>query len=286
MNDLFDFNPKPLRFCVIGNPIEHSLSPQIHHHFARQTNISLDYTKTLGEAGGFNQAVQHFMASGGKGMNITLPFKPEAHALCDELSKRAKFAAAVNTISFKDDKIVGDVTDGQGLVTDIQQNHDTPIKDKRVLIIGAGGAVRGVLQALLEASPKEIIICNRSQGKAMELAGLFSPLGNIRACAMNILTSIAPKNTPFDIVINGTSASLDGALPDVPVEIISNSTFVLDMMYAPQPTIFMKWALNKGAEHVVDGLGMLVEQAAASFEIWHGVKPQTTSALLALKQGV
>ncbi len=277
MVDPFDFNPKPLQFTVIGNPIEHSLSPQIHQQFAQQASIKLQYTKTLGEAGGFDQAVNHFMASGGKGMNVTLPFKPAAFELCDQLSDRAQLAGAVNTLWFDDGKICGDMTDGLGLVRDIQQNYGVSIETKRVLVIGAGGAVRGVLQTILAARPKEVIICNRTQGKAMDLAELFQSFGPIRAQAINEIRGA------FDIVINGTAASLHNELPAIS-ERVFQQAFVYDMMYAKQPTIFMKWAVNNGAKQAVDGLGMLVEQAAAGFEIWHGQKVQTAPVINALRQ--
>lgn len=281
MNDPFDFRPKPLQFTVIGNPIEHSLSPEIHQQFSRQSNINLEYTKTLGEPGGFNQAVQHFMASGGKGLNVTVPFKLEAYALCDQPSERARLAGAVNTLWFDAGEILGDVTDGIGLVRDIEHNHGVSIKGRRVLVIGAGGAVRGVLQALLEAGPQELLVCNRTYGKALDLAELFISHGPIRALEMK---SLAGKS--FDIVINGTAASLGNALPAVPADVFHGAHFVYDMMYAHQPTIFMKWALNQGAKKAADGLGMLVEQAAAGFEIWHGVKVQTAPVIAALRQGV
>jgi shikimate dehydrogenase len=281
MNDPFDFKPKPLQFTAIGNPIEHSLSPEIHQLFAQQANISLEYTKTLGEAGGFNQAVQHFMATGGKGMNVTVPFKLEACKLCDQISDRARLAGAVNTIWFEAGNIHGDVTDGIGMVRDIEHNQGVKIQGSRVLVIGAGGAVRGVLQPMLEAFPKEIVICNRTQGKAIELVDLFARYGTIRAVAMNAL-----EGESFDIVINGTAASMGHQLPAVPVSVFHGARFVYDMMYARQPTIFMKWALDNGAEKAVDGLGMLVEQAAAGFEIWHGVKVQTAPVIATLRQGV
>lgn len=281
MNDPFDFNPAPAQFTVIGNPIEHSLSPQIHQLFAIQAGINLEYSKTLGEAGGFSQAVQHFMASGGKGLNVTVPFKLEAFDLCDQVSDRAKLAGAVNTIWFADRKIQGDVTDGEGLVRDIEHNQGVSLVDKRVLVIGAGGAVRGVLQPLLEASPAELLICNRTRGKAMELAKLFAAFGPIREVEMK---SLADQG--FDVVINGTAASLGNALPAVPSSIFSQGAFVYDMMYARQPTAFMKWALDHGATRAVDGLGMLVEQAAAGFTIWHGVEVETAPVIEALRQGV
>jgi len=281
MNDPFDFTPAPLQFTVIGNPIVHSLSPQIHQLFAMQTGVRLEYSKTLGEAGGFNQAVQHFMASGGKGLNVTVPFKLEAFSLCDELSERARLAGAVNTLWFEGSKIHGDVTDGVGMVHDIEVNHGVAIKGRRVLVIGAGGAVRGVLQPLLEASPAELIICNRTRGKAMELAELFSSYGPIQEIEMKALAGEG-----FDIVINGTAASLGNELPAVPADIFASGAFVYDMMYARQPTVFMKWALEHGAREAADGLGMLVEQAAAGFEIWHGRKVQTGPVIEALRQGV
>jgi shikimate dehydrogenase len=281
MIDPFDFKPKPLQFTVIGNPIEHSLSPQIHQYFSQQSNIKLEYTKTLGEPGGFNQAVQHFMARGGKGINVTVPFKLEAYALCDQPSERARLAGAVNTLWFDAGEIHGDVTDGVGLVRDIELNHGVSIKGRRVLIIGAGGAVRGVLKPLLESGPRELCICNRTHGKALDLADLFVSHGPICAVEMKLLAGEV-----FDIVINGTAASLDNTLPAVPADVFHGVNFVYDMMYAHQPTIFMKWALNQGAKTVTDGLGMLVEQAAAGFEIWHGVKVQTAPVIASLRQGV
>ena len=278
MIDPFDFNPKPLQFTVIGNPIEHSLSPQIHQQFAQQVNIKLEYTKTLGESGGFDQAVTHFMASGGRGMNVTLPFKQAAFELCERVSDRAELAGAVNTLWFDEGKICGDMTDGLGLVRDIEQNHGVVIRAKRVLMIGAGGAVRGVLQTILELQPKELIICNRTQGKAMELADHFKSFGPIQAKAMNVVEGT------FDIVINGTAASLHNQLPAISEQVFRQA-FVYDMMYARQPTIFMKWALKNGAHRAVDGLGMLIEQAAAGFEIWHGRRVQTAPVIDALRQG-
>ena len=281
MQDPFDFEPKPLQFTVIGNPIEHSLSPEIHQRFAQQAGIHLEYTKTLGEHGGFNQAVQHFMASGGRGMNVTVPFKMEACQLCDHVSERARLAGAVNTLWFDAGEIHGDVTDGVGLVRDIEHNHGNAMHGKRVLRIGAGGAVRGVLQALLEATPREIVICNRTEGKAMDLAELFAPYGPIRAVALKAL-----RGESFDMVINGTAASLGSELPPVPDSVFSGVQFVYDMMYSRQPTVFMRWALDHGAVEAADGLGMLVEQAAAGFTIWHGVEVETGPVIAALRQGV
>ena len=281
MNDPFDFDPKPLQFTVIGKPIEHSLSPQIHQQFAMQAGVRLEYGKTLGEAGGFNQAVQHFMASDGRGMNVTVPFKLEAFKLCDEITPRAQLAGAVNTLWFDKGKICGDMTDGMGLLRDVQSNHGFSIQDRRVLVIGAGGAVRGVLQPLLEAAPRELLICNRTRGKAIELADLFADLGPIRSVDMKAL-----QGEQFDLVINGTAASLGNAVPDVSPDIFSGGAFAYDMMYSRQPTVFMKWALDNGATKVVDGLGMLVEQAAAGFKIWHDREVDTRPVIESLRQGV
>lgn len=281
MSDPFDFQPKPLQFTVIGNPIEHSLSPEIHQQFAQQVNLKLEYTKTLGEAGGFKQAVQHFMATGGKGMNVTVPFKLEAFAMCDHTSKRAQLAGAVNTLWFENGEIFGDVTDGVGMVRDIESNQDVLLRGRRILVIGAGGAVRGVLQPLLEARPRELLICNRTQGKAIDLAELFKDCGPISAVSMKAL-----KGESFDVVINGSASSLSQELPDVPVSVFKGAGFVYDMMYARQPTLFIKWALENGADRAADGLGMLVEQAAAGFEIWHGLKVSTSPVISALRQGV
>ncbi len=282
-DDLFDFNPKPKRFSVLGNPIAHSKSPQIHQLFAQQFGLLIDYTTTLVEHGGFNQAVQHFKATGGVGLNITVPFKVEAWHLADELSARAELAEAVNTLHLRQDgSIFGDNTDGIGLVRDLQANLAYPIKNKTVLVIGAGGAVRGVLGPILEAEPKQLLIVNRTEGKALELAAHFDPLysspvtgGALRSVGTNA----------YDLIINGTAASLGGKLPDLPSSIFSSQTLAYDMMYSPQPTVFMQWALSSGAMKATDGLGMLVEQAAASFTIWNGEKPDTQPVIERLRQG-
>lgn len=221
------------------------------------------------------------MASGGKGINVTVPFKLEAFALCDHTTERARLAGAVNTLWFEDGEIHGDVTDGVGMIRDIEHNHGVAIAAQRVLVIGAGGAVRGVLQPLLEAGPREVLICNRTQGKAMDLADLFAGLGPIRAVAMNAL-----EGERFDIVINGTASSLGDELPGVPASVFAHARFAYDMMYAKQPTSFIRWALDNGAQRAADGLGMLVEQAAAGFAIWHGVEVETAPVIEALRQGV
>ncbi len=281
MHDPFDFTVKVPKFTVIGNPIEHSKSPQIHQLFASQFGLTIEYSTTLGESGGFNQAAQHFKASGGKGLNVTVPFKLDAFALCDQLTPRSKLAGAVNTLWFSDDgKINGDNTDGIGMLRDITQNIGFEIQDKDVLVIGAGGAVRGVLQPLLEAVPKSLTVANRTEGKAIDLAALFKDTGTIIASSLRGLTA-----SQFDLIINGTASSLHGELPDVPKGICREGSLAYDMMYAAQPTLFMKWALNDGATQASDGLGMLVEQAAEAFNIWNGQFPNTQPVIEALRQG-
>ena len=281
MHDPFDFAPKIPKFTVIGNPIAHSKSPQIHQLFAQQFDLDIEYGTTLGESGGFNQAVQHFKAINGKGMNVTVPFKLEAHRLCDELTERGDLAGAVNTLNFSDDgKVHGDNTDGIGLLRDITQNLGCELTDKRVLVIGAGGAVRGVLQPLLEAKPSTLVVANRTEGKAIDLAELFKPIGPISSSSLKNLAG-----QQFDVLINGTAASLHGELPELPRGLCAQGALAYDMMYAAQPTLFMKWALSDGATLVSDGLGMLVEQAAEAFSIWNGVTPNTTPVIARLRQG-
>ncbi|MFT7661282.1 MAG: shikimate dehydrogenase [Gammaproteobacteria bacterium] len=281
MQDPFDFAPKVPKFTVIGNPIAHSKSPQIHQMFARQFSMHIEYNTTLGESGGFNQAAQHFKASGGQGLNVTVPFKLDAFALCDQLSQRAELAGAVNTLWFSDDgKIQGDNTDGIGMLRDITQNIGFDVAGKNVLVIGAGGAVRGVLEPLLEAMPASLTVANRTEGKAIELAELFEGVGTIISSSLKAL-----EGSQFDLVINGTAASLSGELPEIPKGLCKNQALAYDMMYAAQPTIFMKWALADGAAQASDGLGMLVEQAAEAFSIWNKQFPDTKPVIEALRQG-
>ncbi len=278
MDDLFDFSVPEKRFTVMGNPIGHSKSPNIHSQFGQQTGIKLHYTTTQVDPGGFPSAVLNFQANGGSGLNITVPFKVEAFELADKLSKRAEYAGAVNTLRFEQNgDIYGDNTDGIGLVRDIRDNLDCPIKDSRILIIGAGGAVRGALLPLLEESPTEIVIANRTVDKAMALARHFNDKGAISGSS---LTSVKGS---FDIVINGSAASLKGAVPAIPEAAVSGARLVYDMMYSDQPTVFMRWAEKAGAKRTVDGLGMLVEQAAEAFRIWNNVHPQTKSVMLSLR---
>jgi shikimate dehydrogenase len=264
------------QFAVIGNPVAHSKSPFIHALFARQTGIAMDYVARLAPLDGFAADLRAFIADGARGANITVPFKLEAYALADTLSTRARAAGAVNTLSFRDGRIEGDNTDGVGLVADIADNAGVPLAGKRVLLLGAGGAARGVLLPLVQCGPAVVTIANRTPAKAAELAQLARSIDAgptpVEACAFDALRG------RYDVVINGTSASLSGALPPVPDEVFGPGTLALDMLYASVPTPFMALAMRHGAS-ARDGCGMLVEQAAAAFQVWHGVRPETAAVL-------
>ena len=279
MNDLFDFGKKIDDYAVMGNPISHSKSPSIHTLFAEQTLQSILYTAIQVDLGGFTQAVGNFAASGGKGLNITVPFKQEAWALVNQHSERAERAGAVNTIKIEDDQLYGDNTDGVGLVNDLTSNHGIELKDKNILLMGAGGAARGVLVPLLKENPSSLFIANRTPDKAKDLAEDFSDTGNIEGGGYESLT-----DKKFDIVINATAASLRGELPPLPDTLLNDNASCYDMMYSAKPTPFMEWATEHKATIVLDGLGMLVEQAAESFYIWRNVKPDTKSVIEKLRK--
>ncbi len=270
---IYEKNSEIDHYAVMGNPIAHSKSPMIHAAFAQQTGQALHYDAILigTQKGEFAQAVQAFQASGGNGLNITVPFKQEAWVLVNQRSQRAERAGAVNTLWFDEQgQMVGDNTDGVGLVRDLIQNHRGQIEGRRILILGAGGAVRGVLEPLLEAVPALCMIANRTVSKAETLANRFATFGNITASPYDAL-----KKQSFDLIINGTSASLQGQLPPLPDGILAEHGWCYDMMYANTTTPFVQWALTQGAEQALDGLGMLVEQAAESFYLWRGVMPNT-----------
>jgi len=270
------------RYAVFGNPIAHSKSPQIHTLFAEQTDQVLSYTAELADLGKFDTTVNDFIKNNGKGLNVTVPFKEDAWLYATEHSNRALRAGAVNTLKVQaDGNLFGDTTDGVGLVNDLIKNHGIDIKNKTVLIIGAGGAVRGVLEAILEQQPASLQICNRTKQKALQLADDFSSLGNITGCGLDEL-----EDRQFDIVINGTSASLHGDLPPLPSTIFSEGSSSYDMMYSADATPFMQWSKDNGAEKIFDGLGMLVEQAAESFYIWRGVRPETSEVIMQLRQSL
>ena len=263
------------RYAVFGNPVSHSKSPQIHSLFAEQTGQNLIYTAELAEKENFEDAVKTFVKNNGKGINITVPFKQQAWQLATQRSSRAERAGAVNTIIVKEDgSYFGENTDGIGLVHDLSNNHQITLKQKKILILGAGGAVRGVIEPILKNNPAKLVIANRTVEKAIQLAIDFSDLGNISGCGFAEL-----ENQSFDIVINGTSASLQGDLPPLPDNLFSDNACAYDMMYAAKPTVFMDWAQQHGAKNIFDGLGMLVEQAAESFNLWRGVQPATKTVI-------
>jgi shikimate dehydrogenase len=267
------------QYCVIGNPIAHSKSPAIHAAFAAATAQSLTYEARLAAIDGFKQAVSEFVAAGGKGANVTVPFKEEAFRLCTRLSERALRAGAVNTLSFGGAEISGDNTDGAGLVSDITGNLDFPLAGKRILLLGAGGAARGVIAPLLAGKPASLFIANRSAGKAETLATAFSDLAEVGAGDF-----ARTAGQSFDLVINATSASLSGASLSLPPGLFAAGSLAYDMMYGKGETPFMALARQQGAGRCADGLGMLVEQAAEAFWIWRGVRPETGSLLAELRQ--
>ena len=280
MSDIFDFDKPRDKYAVMGNPIAHSKSPRIHSMFAEQTGEAVDYTAIQVDPGGFEQAVAHFIATGGKGLNITVPFKQEAWQLVDNRSKRAERAGAVNTIKIEADGLFGDNTDGVGLVNDLARNNAITLTGKRILLMGAGGAARGVLAPLLEQQPARLVIANRTASRARDLAKEFSDLGEVQGCGYDATLA----ELQFDVIINATAASLQGELPPLPDGIVAAGGACYDMMYGAQPTTFMSWASQQGAAKVLDGLGMLVEQAAESFDVWRGVRPETAPVIENLRQ--
>ena len=271
----------PDRYAVIGNPIAHSKSPEIHARFAAQTGENLSYERLLAPLDGFAETVRAFIENGGRGLNVTVPFKLEAYEMTTGLTNRARIAGAVNTLLLGGAEIIGDNTDGVGLVADIVQNVGMSLSGKRLLLLGAGGAARGVLQPLIDENPSELVIANRTLGKAHELTEIFSARTSvpISACAFSALQG------KFDIVINATSAGLADEMPDVPGSIFGSGTLAYDMVYGKQPTRFLQFAAQHGAT-VRDGLGMLVEQAAESFFVWRGIRPATAPVLAALRDSL
>ncbi|MEJ2565316.1 MAG: shikimate dehydrogenase [Gammaproteobacteria bacterium] len=278
MSSLFDFD-KPAIYAVMGNPVSHSKSPRIHGLFAEQTGQRIQYTAIQVDPGGFEQAVRNFVANGGRGLNITVPFKTKAWELVDSRTPRASLAGAVNTIEVRAGGVLhGDNTDGVGLVRDIVNNQGGRIADKSVLLLGAGGAARGVLSPLLEQSPAELVIANRTEDRAVTLAQSFSQFGPVKGCGFDDLAG-----RRFDLVVNATSASLQGEVPPLPDGLLAPGAWCYDMMYGAAATPFIQWAERHGAQKVADGLGMLVEQAAESFLLWRKVRPQTAPVIAALR---
>lgn len=267
------------QYAVLGNPVSHSKSPQIHALFAAQTGQKLEYRAILVEPGQFAATVDAFRAAGGKGVNVTVPFKQDAWVYADILSARAERAGAVNTLLFRDSgETLGENTDGPGLIRDLKVNHGLELAGKRILLLGAGGAARGVLSPLLAEQPVRLVIANRTPAKAVELALLFSGLGPLTACGFPELAG-----QRFDLIINATAAGLSGELPPLPQGVLAEGGWCYDLMYGDSPTPFLRWAREQGAAAAVDGLGMLVEQAAESFLLWRGVRPETRPVIARLR---
>ncbi|PCM44137.1 shikimate dehydrogenase [Marinobacter sp. ANT_B65] len=268
-------------YAVMGNPVAHSKSPRIHSLFAGQTGEPVEYTAIQAPLDGFAEAVRQFFESGGKGLNVTVPFKEQAWELAECRAARAEKAGAANTLYRNGTgQLVADNTDGYGLVRDLVANHGVQLKGARILVLGAGGAVRGVLGPLLEQHPASLTLANRTVAKAETLAKLFADEAG--AATMSACGFKEPGQL-FDVIINGTSASLQGDLPPLDSNVIGADTVVYDMMYSLQTTTFNQWAQDKGASRVFDGLGMLVEQAAESFRVWRGVLPETAPVIKALR---
>lgn len=269
------------QYAVIGNPVSHSKSPLIHRLFAEHTGQKLEYKKLESPLDGFALSVRQFFEHQGKGLNVTVPFKEEAWSLCQQLSDRARLAGAVNTLYCDENgHLCGENTDGIGLVSDLK-NNGVHLKGKKILIIGAGGAVRGVLQPILNEKPALLVITNRTLSKAEALVDAFLDYSS----DYSVITSQGydQLNEAFDIVINGTSASLSGELPNISDAIFSSDTDVYDMMYSKEDTVFNVWAKSCKVNAVYDGLGMLVEQAAEAFQIWRGIRPQTQEVIQLLR---
>ena len=265
-------------YCVLGNPVAHSRSPAIHAQFAAQSGQDVVYEALLAPLEGFADTVHGFIAAGGKGANVTVPFKEEAFRLSNRLSPRAERAGAVNTLTFAADGITGDNTDGAGLVRDIEANLGFPLAGKRILLLGAGGAARGVIAPLLACKPAGLTIANRSADKAQALAEQFSDIAAVDAG--NFAKTAGSR---FDVIINATSASLVGEALPLPAGIFAPGSLAYDMMYGKGETPFLALARAQGAAHLADGLGMLVEQAAEAFLVWRGVRPDSRPVLAALR---
>jgi shikimate dehydrogenase len=268
----------PDQYGVVGHPINHSWSPFIHGLFAKQTEQSLIYRLYDIAPEDFRVQVLEFFTRGGRGLNVTVPHKEAAAEIANELTARADRAGAVNTLMLRDDHVlVGDNTDGQGLVTDLRQNLGLTITNERLLILGAGGATRGVAEPLLSLGPTEVVIANRSPERAVNLASLFSDIGPIRGCGFEEV-----GDEPFDIVINATAAGLTGSVANVAGGVIASHTVCYDMSYSKSATPFVTWAIEQGCARAHKGWGMLVEQAAESFTLWRGIRPDTVPVLTAL----
>ncbi len=272
------------RYCVIGNPVEHSKSPWIHARFAALTGEAVDYSRRLVPLDGFSDGVRAFRADGGRGCNVTVPFKFEAAALATRKSERATLAGACNTLRFEPDGIFGDNTDGVGLVCDLERNAGVTLAARTVLLIGAGGAAAGVLGPLLGARPARMVVANRTVGKARDLVAAHAALARglgipLVACTLDDIPG------SFDIVINASASSLQGGGVPVAASVVRPGTLACDLMYGPAARGFLAWAEAHGAQGR-DGLGMLVEQAAEAFLVWRGVRPPSAQVLAELRAGM
>lgn len=275
-------SPPPDRYALMGHPVSHSWSPFIHGMFARQTGQNMQYRLIDVPPDRFRSAAIQFFIDGGKGLNVTVPHKQAAAEFVNELTPRAARAHAVNTVRVKPgtNELVGDNTDGIGLVIDLVENLHVPLEGARLLLLGAGGATRGVLAPLLERRPARLVIANRTVSRAAELAGEFGALGPVEGCGFDAI-----EPTPFDLVINATSAGLHGDLPPLPPAVVGPRTVCYDMSYSKDDTPFTRWARERGAAAAHKGWGMLVEQAAEAFAIWRGVRPSTRPVLDLLTSG-
>jgi shikimate dehydrogenase len=268
------------RYAVVGHPISHSRSPWIHAQFAAQTAQSMQYTAMDVDPAQFEASIARFFVEGGAGLNITVPFKERACAMARKRSPAVDACGAANTLYLDAEGLLcAENTDGHGLLQDLVANHGACLAERRILLLGAGGAVRGVIPALLEHGPAHIGILNRSHDKAVQLAKHFR--GEVDIKAWPAETAFAQ---PFDLIINGTSAGLHGDLPSIPAGVLHSQTWCYDMVYGKGETAFVQWARRAGAAKAIDGIGMLVEQAARAFSIWRGVTPQTAAIIQALRQ--
>ncbi|NQX87192.1 MAG: shikimate dehydrogenase [Halioglobus sp.] len=270
------------RYAVFGNPVKHSKSPEIHTLFAQQCAQAMTYRAVRVEPEGFADAAAAFFQGGGTGLNVTVPFKQAAFEFADKVSDRAARAGAVNTLTcVSGGKIEGDNTDGCGLITDLVENLGWALQGSDVLLLGAGGAARGVLAPLLAQQPEQLLVVNRTAERAEQLAASFAPLGTLAGGDLNLV-----HGRQFDIVINATSAGLSGELPDLPGGVLREHSCCYDLLYGSLPTPFMRWAAHHAAWAVADGLGMLVEQAAAAFYIWRGVRPDSQAVISHLRESM
>lgn len=268
------------RYALVGHPVGHSRSPLIHELFARQLGHAVTYELIDASEAEFEKAVRGFVAAGGKGMNVTVPHKEAAYELADEVGDEAATAHAVNTLTFGDSRVRGDNTDGIGFMRDLTDNHAQHVGGSRVLVLGAGGATRGILGPLLAAQPDELVVANRTRARAEALERVFAGKGTFTICAFDELEPLGA----FDLVINATSAGLGGEQPPFPASLIGAATFCYDLAYSVSGTPFVEWARRHEAGAAVQGWGMLVEQAAESFRIWRGVMPDTAPILAQLEQ--